>query len=198
MRKVIVSEFLTLDGVMEDPGGAEGFEHGGWSFTGGGDDDRQYKYEELFAADALLLGRKTYQGFASAWPQMGGDNGYGDRMNNLPKYVASNTLTDVDWNATLIRGDLAEEVTRLKQQPGQDILVFGSGALARSLAERDLVDEYRLMIHPVALGTGQRLFADGFGKQDLKLADTKTFTNGIVLLVYGRGKNGAEQPEAAH
>jgi dihydrofolate reductase len=186
MRKVIVSEFLTLDGVMEDPGGAEGFEYGGWSFAAGGDEDRAYKYEELFAADALLLGRTTYEAFAAAWPQMGGDNGYGDRMNNLPKYVASNTLTETEWNATVIKGDLADEVTRLKQQPGQDILVFGSGELARSLAARGLVDEYRLMIHPVALGKGKRLFGDGPGKQDLKLADSKTFTNGIVLLVYER------------
>jgi dihydrofolate reductase len=185
MRKVIVSEFVTLDGVIQDPGGAEGFEHGGWSRAGGGGgEDRKYKYDELFAADALLLGRKTYEAFAAAWPQMAGDNGYGDRMNNLPKYVASKTLTTANWNATRINGDLAAAVTALKEQPGQDILVFGSGDLVRSLAERDLVDEYRLMIFPVALGAGQRLFPDGFARQNLEHVETKTFSNGIVVLVY--------------
>src|SRR2546430_9272200 len=126
MRKVIVSEYVTLDGVMEDPGGAEGFKHGGWSFGFGSADQQQYKFEELFACDALLLGRRTYERFAAAWPNMPGTGADVGRMNSLPKYVASTTLSEVTWNATLIKGNLAEEVSRLKQQPGQEIVIFGS------------------------------------------------------------------------
>ena len=133
MRKVIVSEFVTLDGVMEDPGGAEGFKHGGWSFQFGSADQQQFKVEELFQADALLLGRWTYQGFAAAWPTMPGTGAYGERMNSLPKYVVSTTLSEVTWNATLITGDLTEALPRLKQEAGQDILIFGSGQLTHTL-----------------------------------------------------------------
>src|SRR6266568_7697205 len=141
MRKVIVSEYVTLDGVMEDPGGAEGFKHGGWSFGFGGADQQQYKFEELFACDALLLGRRTYEGFAAAWPTMPGTGEYGERMNSLPKYVVSTTLSEVEWNASLIKGPLAEEISKLKQQPGQDVLVFGSGELVHQLTQQDLIDE---------------------------------------------------------
>src|SRR5438270_7564165 len=161
MRKVIVSEYVTLDGVMEDPGGAEGFKHGGWSFGFGGAEQQQYKFEELFASDALLLGRRTYEGFAAAWPNMPGTGAYGERMNSLPKYVVSTTLSEVDWNASLIKGPLVEEIAQLKQQPGQDVLVFGSGELVNQLTQQDLVDEYRLMVFPVVLGSGKRLFREG-------------------------------------
>src|SRR3954454_6700311 len=136
MRKVIVSEFVTLDGVMEDPGGAEGFKHGGWTFQFGSTEQQQFKVEELFKADALLLGRVTYQGFAAAWPTMPGTGAFGERMNSLPKYVVSTTLNAVEWNnSRLIKQNVAEEVSRLKQQPGQDILVFGSGKLVQTLME---------------------------------------------------------------
>jgi dihydrofolate reductase len=184
MRKIIVSEFITLDGVMEDPGGAEGFEHGGWSFHFGGADQQQFKVEELFKADALLLGRRTYQGFAAAWPNMPGAGAYGERMNSLPKYVVSTSLSEMTWNATQITGNLMEELPRLKQEAGQDILIFGSGQLVHSLNAHDLIDEYRLMVFPVVLGRGKRLFPDGNEKQLLKLVESRTFSSGVVLLTY--------------
>src|SRR6266550_1700361 len=174
MRKVIVSEFMTLDGVMEDPGGAEGFKHGGWSFHFGSADQQQFKVEELFKADAL----------PSAGPTMPGTGAYGERMNSLPKYVVSTTLSEVTWNATLITGDLTEELPRLKQEAGQDILIFGSGQLVHTLHERDLIDEYRLMVFPVVLGSGKRLFPDGREKKTLQLVESKPFPSGVVLLTY--------------
>src|SRR6478672_6427864 len=133
MGKLVVTEFVSLDGVMEDPGGAEGFKHGGWTFQFSSPEQEQWKAEELFHADALLLGRRTYQGFAAAWPTMPGTGAYGERMNSLPKYVVSTTLSEVTWNATLIKGDLAEELPRLKQEAGQDILIFGSSQLVHTL-----------------------------------------------------------------
>src|SRR6266516_6048569 len=184
MRKIIVSEFVTLDGVMEDPGGAEGFKHGGWSFQFGSADQQQFKVEELFKADALLLGRRTYEGFATAWPTMPGTGAYGERMNSLPKYVASTTLSEVTWNATLIKGNIAEEISKLKQQPGQDVLIFGSSELVHTLHERDLIDEYRLMVFPVVLGSGKRLFSGGNEKKVLKLVETRTLGSGVVVLTY--------------
>ena len=184
MRKVIVSEFVTLDGVMEDPGGAEGFKYGGWSFDFGGADQQQFKFKELFEADALLLGRRTYEGFAAAWPNMPGTGEYGERMNSLPKYVVSTTLSEVTWNASLLKGDLAEELARLKQEAGQDILIFGSGQLVQTLTARGLIDEYRLMVFPVVLGSGKRLFSDGEEKKMLRLVETKTFSSGVVVLTY--------------
>ena len=189
MRKIIVSEYVTLDGVMEDPGGAEGFKHGGWSFGFGGAEQQQYKFEELFACDALLLGRRTYEGFAAAWPNMPGTGEYGERMNSLPKYVASTTLSEVTWNASLIKGNLAEEVSRLKQQPGQDIVIFGSGQLVHTLTRQDLIDEYRLMVFPVVLGSGKRLFPEGSGPKVLKLGETRTFSSGVVVLTYQPDKS---------
>jgi dihydrofolate reductase len=186
MRKVVVTEFVSLDGVMEDPGGAEGFEHGGWTTPHWDDGIADFKSGELFAADALLLGRVTYDGFAAAWPSRTDEQGFADRMNNLPKYVASTTLTDPEWNnSTVIQADVAEEVARLKEQSGGDILVYGSAALARTLHEAGLVDEYRLLVYPVVLGKGKRLFADG-SKQDLKPTGTRTFESGVVLLTYER------------
>ena len=184
MRKIIVSEFVTLDGVMEDPGGAEGFKHGGWTFQFGSAEQQHFKVEELFQADALLLGRRTYQGFAAAWPTMPGTGAYGERMNSLPKYVVSTTLSEVTWNATLITGDLTEALSRLRQEDGQDILVFGSGQLVHTLHERDLIDEYRLMVFPFVLGSGKRLFPDVSEKKTLQLVESKPFPSGVVLLTY--------------
>ena len=185
MRKVIVSEFITLDGVIEDPGGAEGFKHGGWTFQYGDQEQQQYKFEELFKADALLLGRRTYEGFAAVWPSMASQAGaYGERMNSLPKYIVSTTLSEVTWNATLLKGDLAEEMSRLKQEDGQDILVFGSGQLVQTLHTWGIIDEYRLMVFPVVLGSGKRLFSDGEEKKALKLIETRPFNSGVVVLSY--------------
>ncbi len=186
MRRVIVSEYVTLDGVVEDPGGAEGFEHGGWSMPYWSEEIGNFKDDELFASDALLLGRVTYQGFAQAWPSMTDEAGFADRMNGLPKYVASTTLEEpLEWNnSRLIKGNVAEEVSRLKQQPGQDILIYGSADLVRTLTRHDLVDEFRLMVHPVVVGSGKRLFEDGGGPKAMRLVDTKTFGSGVVVLTY--------------
>jgi len=185
MRKVIVSEYVTLDGVFEDPGGGEGTTHGGWSFQFWSEEAAKYKFDELFASDALLLGRVTYEGFAKAWPTMKDEGGFADRMNSIPKYVVSTTLKELEWNNShLIQGNIAEEVARLKQQEGQDILVAGSGELVRTLMQQDLIDEYRLMVHPVVLGGGRRLFRDGSNKTVLKLVDTQSFRSGIVVLSY--------------
>ena len=186
MRKIVVSEFVSLDGVVEDPGGTEKFKHGGWSFKFRDDHVPKYKLDELFASDALLLGRVTYEGFAKAWPSMKDDTGFADRMNSLPKYVVSTSLKKVDWNnSRLIKANVAEEVKNLKQQPGHDILVYGSGRLVNTLLQHDLVDELRLMVHPVVLGSGKRLFNDNADTMKvLKLADSKTFASGIVLLSY--------------
>jgi dihydrofolate reductase len=185
MRKVVVSEYVTLDGVMEDPGGAEGFEHGGWSFQFWNEETAKFKFDELFASDALLLGRVTYQGFAKAWPSMTDEAGFADRMNSLPKFVVSTTLKEVEWNkSTLIKENIAEEVSKLKQQPGQDILISGSGELVHTLMQHDLIDEYRLMVYPIVLGSGKRLFRDGTEKKVLRLIDTKTFVSGVVVLSY--------------
>ena len=187
MRKVIVSEFMSLDGVIEDPGGAGELDRGGWSFRSDrGAEGDKFKDDELAAADALLLGRITYEGFAAAWPQMEEQTGeYGARMNGYPKYVASRTLRKpLEWNnSTLIEGDLAEGVGRLKRQEGKDILIFGSGELARTLMEHDLIDEYRLMVHPVVVGKGKRLFGDVGETMDLQLVDMRQVgPDGVLIL----------------
>ncbi|HVO69078.1 MAG TPA: dihydrofolate reductase family protein, partial [Aggregatilineaceae bacterium] len=185
MRKVVATEYITLDGVMEDPGGGEKTGHGGWSFQFWNEEAAKFKFDELFASDALLLGRVTYQGFAKAWPSMRDEAGFADRMNNLPKYVVSTTLQTVEWNnSRLIKGNIAEEVSRLKQQPGKDILLAGSAALVNTLMQHDLIDEYRLMVHPIIVGGGKRLFGDGINKKVLRLVDTKTFSSGIIVLSY--------------
>jgi dihydrofolate reductase len=185
VRKVVVSEFVSLDGVMEDPG---------WTFRFSSEEQEQYKFAELSAADALLLGRVTYEGFAAAWPSMMEQyegprraelQEYTDMMNGYPKHVASTTLEEpLGWNANLIEGDIAEEISRLKQQPGKDILVFGSAALVNTLLEHDLIDEYRIMVFPVVVGSGKRLFGDGIDTKVLKLAKTETFGSGVVVLTY--------------
>jgi dihydrofolate reductase len=177
MRRVIASEYLTLDGVMEEPGK--------WSFPFWNDEAAQFKYDELFASDALLLGRVTYEGFAKAWPTMTGTGDFGERMNGLPKYVVSTTLDTVEWNnSQLIKENVAEEIAKLKQQPGQDILIGGSGELVRTLMEHDLIDELRIMLYPIILGIGKRLFRDGIDKKALRLVDTKTTSTGVVILTY--------------
>lgn len=176
MRKVVVSEFVSLDGVMEAPNEWQGpFWH---------DDMGKYKFDELFASDALLLGRVTYDGFAASWPTITDDVGFANRMNSLPKFVASTTLHDPAWNASVIQGNVADEIARLKQQPGQDILVYGSADLVQTLMQHNLVDEYRLMVHPVVVGHGKRMFAEGGAPAALQLVDTQTFPSGVIVLTY--------------
>jgi len=177
MRRVIVSEFVSLNGVVEDPS---------WSIQFGSEEQDKFKFDELAASDALLLGRVTYDGFAAAWPQMAEQTGeYGAWMNGYPKYVVSTTLEQAEWNnSTIIKENVSEEISRLKQQPGKDILVFGSGDLVNTLLEHDLIDEYRLMIFPVVVGSGKRLFSDGIDTTVLRLADTRTFGSGVVVLTY--------------
>ncbi len=183
MGRVVVSEYVTLDGVMEDPGGGEKSKHGGWSFQFWNEEAAKYKYDELFASDALLLGRVTYQGFAKVWPSMIDEHGFANRMNTLPKYVVSKTLQQVEWNnSRLIKGNIPEEVAKLKQDTVQDILVAGSAELVDMLMQHDLADEYRLMVHPVVLGGGKRLFKDGTGSKVLRVVGSKTFSSGIAVL----------------
>src|SRR5918993_1627730 len=186
MRKVIASEFVSLDGVIENPV---------WTSRFTGEEQQRFKYDELPAADALLLGRVTYEGFAAAWPHMTEQAGkYADMMNGYPKYVVSTSLQEpLEWNnSTLIEGDTAEEVSRLKRQPGKDILIFGSGNLVNTLMRHDLIDEYRLMIFPIIVGSGQRLFAHGIDEMILELVDTETFGSGVVVLTYRSAREGAE------
>jgi dihydrofolate reductase len=189
VRKVVVSEFMSLDGVIQAPGDASEYDRGGWSFqVHRGPEGDKFKFDELAAAGALLLGRKTYEGFAAAWPQMEEQTGeYGAWMNGYPKYVASRTLQEpLEWNnSSLIEGDVAEKVSELKQQDGKDILVFGSGELARTLMEHDLIDEYRLMVFPIVVGKGKRLFGDTEEARAMKLVDTKPVgPDGVLILTY--------------
>jgi dihydrofolate reductase len=160
MAKIVVSEFISVDGVVEDPGGSEGWDRGGWAFKyERGPEGDKFKLDEVMAADALLLGRVTYEGFAEAWPSREGE--FADKFNNMPKYVASTTMGDPEWNNShVLSGDVAAEVAKLKDGPGGDLLVNGSVTLCRTLIENDLVDEYRLMVFPVVLGAGKKLFQD--------------------------------------
>jgi dihydrofolate reductase len=178
VRRLIVSEFVSLDGVVENPS---------WTFQFGSEDRDRFKFDELAAADALLLGRVTYEGFAAAWPQMEAQTGeYGAWMNGYPKHVVSTTLEEpLEWkNSSLIEGDIAEKVSELKQQQGDDILIFGSGDLVNALMPHDLIDEYRLMIFPVIVGSGKRLFNDDGETKSLRLTGTTTFDSGAVVLTY--------------
>lgn len=181
--RLVVTEFVTLDGVMEDPGGAEKSPYGGWAFRfKRGPDGDTFKLDELMAADAQLLGRKTYEGFAAAWPSMKDEVGFADRMNSMPKYVVSSTLQNADWsNTTILRGDVVDEVTRLKQQPGRDILVAGSCQLVQALAQHHLVDEYRLMVFPIVMGGGKRLFGEGFSPTSLKIVASQQVAAVLTL-----------------
>lgn len=183
MRKVVATEYMTLDGVMEAPGTETSLgTRGGWIFPFADEDHTKFKFDELFESDTLLLGRVTYQIFAASWPPATGE--FADRMNNLPKFVVSTTLDGVEWeNSHLIKENVVEGIADLKQQSGQNILIYGSADLVHTLMVNDLIDEYRLMIIPVVLGIGKRLFRYG-SSRNLKLAETKTFSSGVVVLTY--------------
>ncbi len=186
MGKIVVSEFVSLDGVMEAPGPSHDFRHAAWTFgTPRGVEGDAFKLDEILGAEALLLGRVTYEGFAAAWPAMEGN--FADRYNSMPKYVVSSTLDRADWNnSTVLAGDPVEQVSKLRARLGGTILVHGSGQLVQTLLEHDLVDEFRLMVFPVVLGTGQRLFGATSDKKRLRLADSKTVGDGIAILTYER------------
>jgi dihydrofolate reductase len=190
--KIVVTEFVSLDGVMEDPGGAENFKHGGWSFEiARGEEGDKFKVDEAFASDALLLGRVTYEGFAEAWPSREGE--FADKFNNMPKYVVSSTLGEPEWNnSTVLRGDIAEEIGKLKQELDGDIVVHGSARLVQTLVEHDLVDEFRLMVYPVVLGSGKRLFGDTSDKKPLRLVDSKVVGDGVAILIYEPAESGSD------
>src|SRR5205807_2356081 len=189
MGKLVVTEFVSVDGVFEDPGGAEEYEHGGWTFEyDRGDDGDKFKLDELLEAQVHLLGRVTYEGFAAAWPSREGP--FADRLNNDPKYVVSNTLENPEWqNTTVISGDVAEQVSKLKDETDGVILVAGSGTLVRTLLEADLVDELRLMVFPTILGRGKRVFPDGIDRRKLKVAETKIVgPDGIQVQIYEKAE----------
>ncbi len=184
MGKLVAAEYLTLDGVTEDPGPSGDFEKRGWTVPYWDDELSKSQSDLLFASDALLLGRVTYEEFVAAWPLRSGDP-FTDRMNSLPKFVASKTLQGpLKWNATLLKGDVADEVAKLKRQSGQNLLIYGSGALVNTLMQRNLIDIYRLMLYPVVLQSGERFFRDGISTTTLKLSDVKTTTAGVVVLTY--------------
>lgn len=186
MGRIVVSEFVSLDGVMQAPGGGEDYVHAGWSFEipRGTEGDR-FKLEETQQAEALLLGRVTYEGFAAAWPSMQGD--FADKFNGMPKYVVSSTLEDPSWNnSKVIGGDLASEIAKVQDEVDGDIVVHGSAQLTQGLIEADLVDELRLMVFPVILGSGKRLFGEMSDKRALRLTESRTVGEGIAILIYGR------------
>jgi dihydrofolate reductase len=185
--RIVVTEFVSLDGVMEDPGGSENRRHGAWTFEfDRGDEGNKFKLDETLASDALLLGRVTYEGFAEAWPTREGE--FADKFNTMPKYVVSSTLTDPEWNnTTVLTGDLGEEVAKLKEGHEGDVAVHGSAMLAQALLEQDLVDELHLMVFPVVLGSGKRLFGETSDKKRLRLSDSKVVGDGVAILIYERG-----------
>ena len=184
MGRIVVTEFVSLDGVMEDPGGSENFAQGGWSFKiSRGDEGDKFKLDEAFASEALLLGRVTYEGFAEAWPTRDGE--FADKFNNMPKYVVSSTLDEPEWNnSTVLKGDIVEEVGKLKREQDGDIVVHGSARLVQTLIEHDLVDELRLMVYPVVLGSGKRLFGDTSDGKPLRLVESKVVGDGVSILIY--------------
>ncbi len=174
MRRLIVSTFMSLDGVIDDPV---------WTFPYWADDIAAFQYADLFAADALLLGRETYVGFKDAWPRRAGADEFADRINNMPKYVASRTLQTVEWNSSLIQGDVVEKIAKLKQQEGMNILKYGGGELLNTLIQHNLLDELHVLIYPVLVGAGARLVPDG-STGSLKLAKAQTFSTGVVAQIY--------------
>jgi dihydrofolate reductase len=186
MGRIVVTEFISLDGVVEDPGGSEDFKYGGWSFEfNRGDEGDKFKLDETMASEALLLGRVTYQGFADAWPSRDGE--FADKFNSMPKYVVSSSLKDPEWtNTTVIEGDLAEEVAKVRDSHDGDVTVHGSVQLVRELIDKDLVDALHLMVFPVVLGAGKQLFGETGDKKALKLMESKTVGDGVSILVYGR------------
>ena len=183
MGTIVVTEFVSLDGVVEAPGGGEEFEHGGWTFEiDRGSEGDQFKLEETMDSAGLLLGRKTYEGFAAAWPKMQGE--FAEKFNGMPKYVVSSTLRSPEWNnSTVLSGDLVEEVTQLKRSVDGRIVVHGSAQLAQALLEHDLVDELRLMVFPVVLGSGKRLFGAS-GKKPMQLTDSQVVGDGVAIMTY--------------
>jgi dihydrofolate reductase len=184
-RKIIATNYVSLDGVIQDPVGMEGSGLGDWTgpFTRGPEGDK-FKLDELMEADALIFGRLTYDGFAAVWPTVNDEAGFAGRMNSLPKYVASRSLKEAQWsNTTIIGRDLVDEVKSLKAEPGRDILIYGSASIVHALMPQRLVDEYRLMVYPIVLGRGKRLFPQGT-QSVLTLAECRTFNDGIVLLRY--------------
>ena len=192
MGKLVVTEFISIDGVIEDPGGAEDFAHGGWVFQfERGEEGNKFKLDEVLEAEAQLLGRVTYEGFAAAWPSRTDEAGFAERMNAMPKYVVSSTLRELTWNnSTLIEGDVAAEVAKLKKQVPGDILVAGSATLVRALVDHDLVDELRLMVFPIVLGSGKRLFGDSASTKTFRLVESRSVgDDGVVILTYEPAKS---------
>jgi dihydrofolate reductase len=185
--KLVVSQFITVDGIIEDPGGSEEFSRGGWAFQfERGEDGDRFKFEELMASDALLLGRVTFEAFAAAWPDRTDEFGFAEKFNGMRKYVVSSTLTDPAWNnSTVIGGDLVKEIPRLKRETEGDVLVNGSARLVQALAEHDLVDEYRLMVFPIVLGAGKRMFGDTSHTAPLRLVDARPVgPDGVAIITY--------------
>jgi len=187
MGQLVVTEFISLDGVIEAPGGGEDYKHGGWTFEiDRGDEGNQFKLDETMSSAALLLGRRTYEGFAAAWPERDGE--FADKFNAMPKYVVSSTLRDPKWtNSTVLSGDVVDEVKKLKREQDGDIVVHGSARLVQALIENDLVDELRLMVFPVLLGTGKRLFGETTDKKRLRLSSSTVVGDGVAIQVYTRG-----------
>jgi dihydrofolate reductase len=184
MGRIVVTEFVSLDGVIEDPGGAEDYRHGGWTFEiDRGEDGDKFKLDETLSSAATLLGRVTYEGFAAAWPSREGE--FADKFNQMPKYVVSTTLKDPEWNnSTVISGNVPEEIRRLREEIDGDIVVAGSATLVQTLLENNLVDELRLMVFPVVLGSGKRLFGELEDKKPFQLADSRTVGDGVQILIY--------------
>jgi dihydrofolate reductase len=193
MGRIVVTEFVSLDGVMEAPGGGEEFEYAGWTFEiDRGEEGDRFKLEEALGAEALLLGRVTYEGFAAAWPAMQGE--FADKFNSMPKYVVSSTLKEAGWNnSRVLTGDVVEEVSKMREQTSGDLVVNGSARLVQTLLEHDLIDELRLMVFPVVLGRGKRLFGDTSDKKRLRLADSRTVGDGVAILVYESAAGDAKQ-----
>lgn len=192
MRKIVVSEFISVDGVMEDPGGSEKSPRGGWALQfERGDEGDKFKLDEVVSAGGLLLGRKTYEGFASAWPGRTDEVGFAEKMNSMPKYVASKTLKDPQWsNTTVLGGDVVQEVSQLKEQPGGDLLVNGSCDLVHTLIENNLVDELRLMVFPIVLGMGRRLFSDSPHAWPFQLLEVRAVgREGVLIVTYEPKRN---------
>jgi dihydrofolate reductase len=194
--RIVVTEFVSLDGVVEAPGGGEEFKYAGWTFEiDRGDEGNKFKLDETVSSEALLLGRVTYEGFAAAWPSRTDEFGFADKFNSMPKYVVSSTLEDPEWNnSTVLKGDVVEEVSRLKQQQEGDIVIHGSPQLVQTLIEHDLVAEYRLMVFPVVLGTGKRLFGETSDKKSLRLVDSKVVGDGVAILIYRPAGETKEPP----
>jgi dihydrofolate reductase len=186
MGRIVVTEFISLDGVIEAPGGGEDYKYGGWTFeVDRGDVGNQFKLEETMSSAALLLGRRTYEGFAAAWPERDGE--FADKFNTMPKYVVSSTLRDPQWtNSTVLSGEVVDEITKLKKVQDGDIVVHGSAQLVQALIENDLVDELRLMVFPVVLGTGKRLFGETTDKKRLQLSSSTVVGDGVAIQVYTR------------